>query len=252
MSRPEYDAFTGFEQSRGEKAEMFARQVLATTASWSSKPVSELEVLDVGSGYGHTARELAKSCRTVVGLEPMGDLHHVAQRLAENVPPLSFRHGGVEDLSDVEAFDLIVLDNVYEHLPDHELALERITTALRPGGVLYLLVPNRLWPLEAHYRLPFLSWLPLPLANRYLQLSGRGADYADASHAPTYWSLRRELGRQPDLDWTFTLPGDPTATQAGTPLHYRLGMAALAKLPALWAISKALLVVATKYPRPPI
>jgi len=176
----------------------------------------------------------------------MEDLHDVAQRLAEDVPHLSFRQGGVHDLSEVEAFDLIVLDNVYEHLPAHELALERITAALRPGGLLYLLVPNRLWPLEVHYRLPFLSWLPLPLANRYLRWSGRGTDYTDASHAPTYWSLTRELNRNADLDWRLTLPGDPTATQAGSPLHYRVGMTVLAKVPALWAISKALLVVAVK------
>jgi SAM-dependent methyltransferase len=139
-----------------------------------------------------------------------------------------------------------VLDNVYEHLPDHALALSRISGALRPGGTLYLLTPNRLWPIEAHYRLPFLSWLPLRAANQYLRLSGRGSDYTDASFAPTYRALKRQLDARPEIEWTFALPGDPQATASGAPLHYRAGMAAIRKLPALWAISKAFLVVARK------
>jgi hypothetical protein len=106
-------------------------------------------------------------------------------------------------------------------------------------------MPNRLWPREVHYGLPFLSWLPLPLANRYLRWSGRGTDYTDASYARTYWSLRRHLNTH-DWTWRFTLPADPTSTHLGTPLHYRVGMAALRRAPALWAISKAHLVIAKK------
>jgi hypothetical protein len=36
---------------------------------------------------------------------------------------------------------------------------------------------------------------------------------------------------------------------AGTPVHYRWGMAALRRWPSLWAISKALLVVVVKAPQ---
>ena len=246
MSRPHYDSFTDFEKSRAPKASAFARQALATTEPWLATPLAELSVLDVGSGYGHTAIELAKRCREVLGLEPMTELHDRAVALAAEVPNVSFRLGGVEDLSDVERYDLILLDNVYEHLPNQQLALDRVTAALRPGGVLYLLVPNRLWPIEAHYRLPFLAWLPLPVANWYLRRSGRGHDYTDASYAPTYWSLERELNRRPELEWSMTVPGDPTATKAGAPIHYRVGIGVLKRVPALWAISKALLVVARK------
>lgn len=246
MSRPEYDTFTNHESARAEMAVQFARLALLTSSPWLHRPASELDVLDVGSGYGHTARELARTCRSVVGLEPMTDLHETAVGLSEDVGNLSFLLGGVEQLTDAGRFDLVVLDNVYEHLPDQRLALERITRALRPGGVLYLLVPNRLWPIEAHYRLPFLGWLPLPVANRYLRASGRGSDYTDASYAPTYWGLKRALDTRPELEWSMTLPGDPAATMAGTPFHYRAGMAALRRVPALWAISKALLVVARK------
>ncbi len=245
--QPAYHDFTGMDLGRRRAlAESSARQVLATAGVWLSKPAAECDVLDVGCGYGDTARELALSVRSVVGVEPAAALAVEAQRdLPANV---TIRQGVAETLTEAVAYDLIVLDNVYEHVPDHRVALERVSLALRPGGVLYVLVPNRLWPIEAHYRLPFLGWLPLPLANAYLRASRRGKDYTDASYAPSWWSLRRDLRRHPELTWRFVLPGDPTATRSGLPIHYRAGMRALRMFPPLWAISKAFLVVAVKRP----
>ena len=247
--RPSYDEFTDFRTSRDGLAAAMARQALLTTKPWLPGPDAELDVLDVGSGYGGTSIALARECRTVVALEPAQHLHESAVATAGDAfDNLELVHGGIEDLSRDEAFDLVVLDNVYEHLPDHGAALAAISRALRPGGVLYLLVPNKLWPVEAHYKLPFLAWLPLRLANRYLRWSGRGTSYEDASYAPTYWGLRRALRAHPELAFEFVLPGDPAATKAGTRPHYRAGMWALRRVPSLWCISKALLVVAVKRP----
>lgn len=251
QDRPSYVSSTNHGSSRADKAELFARQVVATCGPWLSKPIDQVDVLDVGSGFGHTAAVLAESCRSVLGVEPTKDLYRSAEQLVGSTNNLRFLQGGVEDITDVEAFDLVVLDNVYEHLPDHALALDRISRSLRPGGVIYLLAPNRLWPLEVHYRLLFLSWLPLPLANRYLRWSGRGTDYTDASYAPTYRGLAREMHAHPELRWQCVLPGDPSATKAGTPVHYRMGMWLLQRYPRMWSISKALLVVAVKESRTP-
>ncbi len=250
-TRPAYTYYKDMEEISRTHATAFARQILLTTAPDLPKPAGQLDVLDVGCGYGFGAAVLAETCRSVVGLEPMADLYETATRLAAGVPGLSFRHGRIEDLEDVERYDLVVLDNVYEHLPDPATALHRIDRALRPGGVVYLLMPNRLWPVEVHYALPFLGWLPLPWANRYLRLSGRGTDFTDASHAPTLWGLRHQLRQHTDWSWRLTLPADPSATHLGRPLHYRLGMAALRYLPALWAVSKSFLVVARKDPLTP-
>ncbi len=218
--RPDYDRYRDFSESRSEMAERLADQVLATTRPWLPKEGSELDVLDMGSGYGGTTIALSRRCASVVGCEPALALHTASVDRLGKEPHgrVEFIHGGVEDLNHDESFDLVLLDNVYEHLPDHESALKALARALRPGGVLYLLVPNKLWPIEAHYDLPFLSWLPLRAANLYLRLTRKGRSYEDASYAPTYWSLRRDL-RRSGMDFKFVLPAVPDATVAGTTWH---------------------------------
>lgn len=248
--RPHYDHYSDMSVGRRAIAAALARQVIRTCHPWLPGPVETLDVLDIGSGYGDTAIQLAQSVRSVLGLEPARQLVAAARRSAieSGCHNVFFEEAAVEQLSGPPRFDLIVLDNVFEHIQWKREALANISDSLRPGGVIFILVPNKLWPIEAHYHLPFLGWLPLPLANRYLKLSGRGTDYADASFAPTWWELRRRLRERPELSWQFVLPGDRSATISGSPLHYRMGMKVLERAPILWSISKALLIVAVKGP----
>ncbi|MFR9803235.1 class I SAM-dependent methyltransferase [Pseudonocardia sp. RS010] len=247
---PEYERRSLRMAERRRLAAGFATQIKLTTEPFLDIPFADARVLDVGCGYGHTSAELARLAHEVVGVEPNELLAEHAGELARtSTPPFAFRRAGVESLgtgSDGGAFDVVVLDNVLEHLPDQHLALERVSHCLRPGGVVYILVPNKLWPIEAHYTLPFLSYLPLPLATRYLRLSGRGTDYRDASYAPTARRLRRLVEDAPGLDPHFTLPGDVSLAEGGGSALYRWGVRALRRWPALWTISKALLVVAVK------
>jgi hypothetical protein len=149
-------------------------------------------------------------------------------------------------------FDLAVMDNVLEHIEDQREALHQMSSLLALGGVAFLLIPNKLWPIEVHYKLPFLSYLPLPAANLYLRASGRGRDYRDASYAPTYLGLQGLLRERPELDARFTLPADTSLAQGGASTTYRLGTELIRRWPALWAISKSFLVLAKKMaPTPP-
>jgi len=248
---PEYEQSTLRMVERQRLATGFARQLALTTAPRMDIPFEQCRVVDIGCGYGHTAAELARLCDNVVGIEPNGPLADHARGLAEDVPNFEFRRQSIGEFTDVEQFDVAVLDNVLEHLDDQPDALRRISRCLRPGGVAFILVPNRLWPIEAHYALPFLSYLPVPLANRYLRLTRRGHDYTDASYAPTYWRLRALLRDCPDLDARFTLPGDVSLAEGGASPLYSMGVKALRRWPALWAISKSLLVVAKKTPPRP-
>ena len=72
-------------------------------------------------------------------------------------------------------FDVVVCNQMYEHVPDAEQLLQEIRRILVPGGVCYFGATNRLKVIETHYgRLPFLSFLPKPLANLYLRILGLG------------------------------------------------------------------------------
>jgi SAM-dependent methyltransferase len=247
--KPAYDIGTrAMVSERGPRGHDFARQILGTVASDLSKPVKQLQVLDIGCGYGHTALALAEQCQYVVGIEPCAEPAVTAQRLQQesHVQNAEFHHATLEGFHTERLFDLIILDNVLEHLPDQQGSLKRIAALLAPGGVLYLLVPNKYWPIEVHYHLPFLGWLPVDLANQYLKATGKGTDYTDASYAPGFLKIIRLMNREKSWRWRFALPANLAWTTAGSAWHYRLGIGLLERCPAMWAISKAFLIVARK------
>jgi 2-polyprenyl-3-methyl-5-hydroxy-6-metoxy-1,4-benzoquinol methylase len=210
--------------------------------------VEALDVLDIGSGYGHTALALARRCRSVVGIEPSLAVARQAQQeqQAKQVHNVAFVHQTLEAFQTERHFDLIILDNVLEHLPDQPATLARIAELLRPGGVLYIVVPNKWWPVEVHYRLPFLGWLPLRLANFYLRISGKGRDYTDASYAPGFIRMVRLMNERTEWTWRFATPANLAWTTAGAAWHYQVGVGLLKRCSLLWALSKAFLIVAKK------
>lgn len=244
---PEYERLSLRMVERSRLAEGFARQVELTAGPSLDLPLADCEAVDIGCGYGYTAAELARRCKRVVGIEPNEALAEQARKTVEErgLTNLEIRQQPVSEL-DVEAFDLAIMDNVLEHIEDQRDALWRLSRCLRPGGVAYILVPNKYWPIEVHYRLPFLSYLPLPLATRYLRASGRGTDYRDASYAPSYRRLRRLFRERPELNAKLTLPVDVSLAEGGGSLVYRFGVGLIRRFPPMWAVSKAFLVVAKK------
>jgi SAM-dependent methyltransferase len=230
----------------GTKASDAAKLILDTTRPFRKAPDHECTVLDAGCGYGYTAAALAAVCKHVIAVEPSPALHQKAESVIvqSGRKNIELRFGGIDDVTERRAFDLVILDNVLEHIPDQPRALATVAAAMKPGGALYLLVPNKVWPIEAHYHLPFLSYLPLRWANRYLRLTRRGTDYTDASYAPTYGRLQKLL-RDAGLAATFVVPRDLSLTIAGAPLYYRVGAAVLKAAPWAWRFAKGFLAVAT-------
>jgi SAM-dependent methyltransferase len=78
------------------------------------------------------------------------------------------------------SFDVVLSNHVIEHVGGEAEQLAHLAEArrvLRPGGILYLAVPNRWSLVEPHYRLPLLSWLPAGLADALVRVTGRGEWY---------------------------------------------------------------------------
>lgn len=96
-------------------------------------------------------------------------------------------------------FDLVLAIGVVEHLPPrHRRAqVDEYYRVLASGGHIAVLdTPNRAFPLETHsVGLPFVQWLPAPLAYRYARLGRpdryRGVAYADFIADRTGWRNAR-------------------------------------------------------------
>lgn len=78
-------------------------------------------------------------------------------------------------------FDAVISNHVIEHVGDgaeqiHHL--QELRRVLKPSGIGYLAVPNRWMLVEPHYRLAFLSWLPVRFRSGYLNRF-RGVDCYD-------------------------------------------------------------------------
>lgn len=94
-------------------------------------------LLDVGSAHGWFL-ETARDRFTVLGIEP--DAVVGAQATARGLP---VRPGFFpEALHEDERFDVIVFNDVIEHIPDIHTALTACEKRLRPGGILILNLPN--------------------------------------------------------------------------------------------------------------
>jgi len=159
-------------------------------------------ILDIGCGMG----ELTVRMRTL-GYEAYGlDLHKEHLRLAtilaeENgLPPTLFilnsdncEKKGRLPFED-RFFDIVTLFSSFEHISDSGLngLLPEVHRVSR--GVVYVLVPNRLKPIDDHTGLKFVNWMPRWMARLYIRAHGRRRQYR-ISRDGTWDVYNRTFGR---------------------------------------------------------
>lgn len=160
-----------------------------------------LRLLDVGCSGGIIANELRQRGAAVIGVDI--DVPGLAKARARYGEEISFIRTVGERLPFADgSMDVVVLNHVYEHAVDPWLLAAEVARVLAPTGVAYLGLGNRLAVIEPHCKLPFLSWLPRPLAHRYVRAFGRADSYYE--RFLTRPNLRRLFGA---LDvWEYTLP----------------------------------------------
>jgi SAM-dependent methyltransferase len=160
-------------QGRQQKAATM-RLVLAEVLG---AELAQARVLNLGCSTGIIDEYLAPHVGHIVGV----DIDEPAVALANSrrrAPNVEFRVEDAMRLSFGDAsFDVVVSSQVYEHVPDARQMMREIHRVLRPGGVCYFAATNRWVLLEPHYKLPFLSWLPSALADRYMRLFRKGDAY---------------------------------------------------------------------------
>lgn len=106
-------------------------------------------VIDCGCGSGGYVLELLKRGADALGVEHSADKVEQYKRQAES--PERVMRGNLETLEfPSNHFDLALLNEVLEHVPDDVIALREAFRVLKPGGVLVIFSPNRLYPFETH------------------------------------------------------------------------------------------------------
>lgn len=140
-------------------------------------PWPDIRGLDVGCGPGTITAYLAKRAGSFVGVDIDAEAVALARRrfrysniefIRNDSPRLPFEDG---------AFDVIIVNHVYEHVRDPAALFAEVRRLLKPGGLAYVAAGGRYQLLEPHYHLPFLSWLPRRAADFYLKIFGRSEGY---------------------------------------------------------------------------
>lgn len=131
-------------------------------------------VFENGCGLGAYLARLADDAAFAVGLDIEMDRARQARAAAAGVHTLS---GAGEALPfPSNQFDLVLSNEVLEHVLDDRQAAREIVRVLKPGGRLVLFCPNRGYPFETHGiywrgeyhfgNIPLVNYLPRSLRNR--------------------------------------------------------------------------------------
>lgn len=169
--------------------------VVARSAAGFHQP----RFLDCGCGAGSYLPHFAALGWQVSGLEFLPD--KIAAARAAGLGQDKVVQGDLQALPFAsESFDILLFNEVLEHVPSDEAALAEAHRVLKPGGLLVVFSPNRLYPFESHGVLlkqqeqkvkvpvwtPFIPYIPLSVGRRFFHYWARN-----------YWphELRALVGR---------------------------------------------------------
>ena len=147
-------------------------------------PLAGRRVLDLGCGVGEYVRAFERAGAEALGCDVEWSRLAEARRrgagglLAAGGEALPFRDS---------TLDVVVLNEVIEHVSDDRATMREVARVLAPGGNCVIYAPNRLYPFETHGvqigrrylfgNIPLLNWLPRPLRDRlapHARVYGRG------------------------------------------------------------------------------
>ena len=137
----------------------------------------EFELLDIGCGNGASTFLLSQEMKSCLGI----DVEATHQPEFENykkehkISNCTFKLHNIEQQKLDKQFDRIISFEVIEHL-SNDNNVSKYYEALKPGGMIAITVPNKWWVFETHgaklpllpwNRVPFFSWLPTPIHERF-------------------------------------------------------------------------------------
>ena len=119
----------------------------------------KLEVLEIGCGIGLLLAFLKEKYPNITthGVEPykagFDRLKATKKILPKNI---NITYKNFEDFKPKKKYDIIYSVNVFEHLLNWKLYLDKTKEWLKPNGVSIILCPNYSFPYESHFKIPIL------------------------------------------------------------------------------------------------
>jgi ubiquinone/menaquinone biosynthesis C-methylase UbiE len=148
-------------------------------------PLAGRKVIDCGCGAGGYLLELLKLGADAWGIEYNEEK---VRRLRQMVKDTNrVKTGDLERMDFRDAtFEVVLLNEVLEHVPHDQRALSELHRILEPGGKLVIFSPNRLYPFETHgvswkssghdvppYCTLFVPYIPVRMGKRFLDYHAR-------------------------------------------------------------------------------
>ena len=154
------------------------------------------KLLDVGYSQGLTIGYTGQVFPNLEGIDVDADAKKTAQKRLNKLglkTTLKIYDGKTLPFKD-NSFDGIISNEVFEHVDNRQTFVKELHRVLKPHGKLIITTPNKLFPIECEFHLPFLSYLPKKLADLYVRMSGKGKSYDGVNH-PFHFEFIGELER---------------------------------------------------------
>jgi 2-polyprenyl-3-methyl-5-hydroxy-6-metoxy-1,4-benzoquinol methylase len=177
---------------QAKNRDLKAHAILTTIKHFTSTPLEHTTWLDIGCGTGEIAAHIAPHVHSITAIDSGAWPQWLNFQKEHN--NLNFLHESIDALScKQDSTDIIICNQVYEHVNNPQQLIAEIYRILKPGGHCYFAGPNLLFPIEPHIFWPCIHWLPRRLAIKLLRQCGSTA-ILDA-YSTHYWTLTRWLNR---------------------------------------------------------
>jgi len=138
-----------------------AKKVESVINNYFKKEVSGLRILDIGAGDGTISSYFMSLGNKVVCVD-------IEDQRTEKGPKFVQANSAKLPLQSNQ-FDVVISNHVIEHIENQELHLKEIRRVLKKNGICYLATPNWNFPVEPHYKIPLLHYLPQTIFNGVLK-----------------------------------------------------------------------------------
>jgi SAM-dependent methyltransferase len=185
-----------------------AKKIAGIINEFAAGATGGLLCVDIGSSAGIITSFMSDMFKTTIGLDIDIDAVKKGSGDFRDKEGLFFLVGDSMSLPFADdSIDVIICNQIYEHVPKPERLVDEIHRVLKKSGFCYFGAGNRLVLKEKHYHLYFLSWLPKPLANIYMRITGKGEGYYEDLR--TYFGLKKLVKRFEIVDFTLKIIKDP-------------------------------------------